>query len=60
MDHVPCDALENWNKGSVKYEEYDLREILDYALPTEYSDKLFGADWNIYEKPFKETVDIPT
>ena len=32
-------------------------KILDYALPKAYSDKLFGVDWNVYEKPFKETVD---
>ena len=57
MKHVPCDALENRNVGSEKYEEYELREILDYALPKSYLDKLFGIDWNIYEERFKETVD---
>ena len=34
-----------------------MREILDFVLPSTYSTKLFNIDWNIYGKPFKETVD---
>ena len=40
-----------------KYEEYNMREILGYALPQTYSDKLFNIDWNIYENPYKKTID---
>ena len=57
VQHVPCDALENWNKPRVKFNETDLREILHFALPGTYSAKLLNINWNIYEKPFKETVD---
>ena len=57
VEHAPCDALENRDVECKKYEEYEMREILDYALPKTYSDKLFSVDWNIYEKSFKETVD---
>ena len=34
-----------------------MRKILDFSLPSTYSTKLFNLDWNIYEKPFKETVN---
>ena len=34
-----------------------MREILDYALPKTYSDKLFNVDWNVYENSFKQTVN---
>ena len=55
--YEPCYALENWNKSKVKYTKIDMREILDFALPNNYSAKLFALDWNIYEKPFKKTID---
>ena len=41
----------------MKFTEINMREILDFALPGTYSNKLFNIDWNIYEKPFKETVN---
>ena len=46
--HVPCDALENCNEPKVKYTEIDMRKILDFALPSNYSATLFNLDWNIY------------
>ena len=55
--HVPCDALENRSASKVQFTEIDMREILDFALPNSYQTKLFGIDWNIYEKPFMETID---
>ena len=42
--HVPCDALENCNESKVKYTEIDMRKILDFALPSTYSAKLFNLD----------------
>ena len=34
-----------------------MREILDYALPQTHIDKLVNIDWNIYENPYKKTID---
>ena len=48
--HVPYDALENQNEPRIKFIETNLREILDFALPGTYSNKLFNIDWNIYKK----------
>ena len=41
----------------VKYTKIDMHKILDFALPNNYSAKLFALNWNIYEKPFKETTN---
>ena len=50
MLHVSCDALENCGASKVKFTKIDMREILDFALPNNYQTKLFGINWNIYEK----------
>lgn len=40
-----------------QFNEFDLREILDFALSNQYVQKLFNLDWNTYKHPFAETVD---
>ena len=57
IEHVPHEALENRNLPCVKYGEYEMREVLDYALPRTHIDKLVNIDWNIYENTYKKTVD---
>ena len=57
IEHVPHAALVNRDVPCEKYKEHDMREILDYALPRTYSEKLFNIDWDIYENPYKKTID---
>ena len=57
IEHVPHEALENRNVPCEKYGEYEMREVLDYALPRTHIDKLVNIDWNIYENPYKKTID---
>ena len=57
VEHVPHAALVNRDLPCKKYGEHDMREILDYALPRTYSEKLFNIDWDIYENPYKKTID---
>ena len=59
IEHVPHAALVNRDVPCEKYKEHDMREILDYALPQTYSEKLFNIDWDIYENPYKKTIHKP-
>ena len=57
MEHVPHAALVNRDVACEKYGEHDLREILDHALPRTYGAKLENINWDIYDKPYKKTID---
>ena len=54
---VPCDSLERRNMPREQFDEFELREVLDFAMSISYSQKLFNLDWNTYEHSFAETVD---
>ena len=54
---MPCDALEYHGAFKVQFTKIDMREILDFALPSTYSTKLFNLDWNIYEQKFLKTIN---
>ena len=54
---MPSNSLEKQNKIKEEFTEIKLQELLDMAIPKSYRKKLEGNDCNIYEEPFKRSVD---
>ena len=57
IPHVPHAALVNRDLPCEKFGEHDLQEILDHALPRTYGAKLENINWDIYDNPYKKTID---
>ena len=55
--YMPSDSLEKQNEVKEEFTEIKLQELLDMAIPKSYRKKLEGNDCNIYEEPFKRSVD---